>query len=340
MKPNGKNELIKYRYFAWLRNAMGKGEHAIDQVAMALDRFEDYTGRKDFKLFRVEQAAAFKRHLASLNGKRSGTKLSKATTTTILSALREFFRWLSDQKGFRGRLVKTDADYFRPSRQDEAISRALRPRLVPTVEQVRTMIAKMPSDTPVARRNRAIVALIALTGARDDAVASFQLQDLDVEGRQLYHDARHVRSKFRKSFPTWFFPVGDDFVDIVGAWRTELITEHDFGPNDALFPKTDTSFEADGSLPGARLARAGWANADPIRKVFREACAAAGLPDFKPHSVRHMLTQVGMQRDVGPEEMKVWSQNLGHDDVLTTFTSYGTVPEHRQREIMLSLWQT
>jgi hypothetical protein len=32
--------------------------------------------------------------------------------------------------------------------------------------------------------------------------------------------------------------------------------------------------------------------------------------------------------------MKAWSQNLGHADVLTTFTSYGAVPAHRQGELI------
>ena len=32
--------------------------------------------------------------------------------------------------------------------------------------------------------------------------------------------------------------------------------------------------------------------------------------------------------------MKAWSQNLGHNDVLTTFTSYGTVAVHRQGELI------
>jgi hypothetical protein len=35
--------------------------------------------------------------------------------------------------------------------------------------------------------------------------------------------------------------------------------------------------------------------------------------------------------------MKAWSQNLGHADVLTTFTSYGNVPAHRQGELIRAL---
>lgn len=34
------------------------------------------------------------------------------------------------------------------------------------------------------------------------------------------------------------------------------------------------------------------------------------------------------------EELKAWSQNLGHENMLTTFTSYGTVPEYRQKLIV------
>ena len=47
-----------------------------------------------------------------------------------------------------------------------------------------------------------------------------------------------------------------------------------------------------------------------------------------------MLVRHAMTLDLSPEEMKAWSQNLGHSDVLTTFTSYGTVPLHRQSELI------
>jgi hypothetical protein len=38
-----------------------------------------------------------------------------------------------------------------------------------------------------------------------------------------------------------------------------------------------------------------------------------------------------------PEDFKAWSQNLGHEEVLTTFYSYGEVPVQRQSEIIRSL---
>ncbi len=38
-----------------------------------------------------------------------------------------------------------------------------------------------------------------------------------------------------------------------------------------------------------------------------------------------------------PEQMKARSQNLGHSDVLKTFTSYGKVPMDRQGELIRGL---
>jgi hypothetical protein len=38
-----------------------------------------------------------------------------------------------------------------------------------------------------------------------------------------------------------------------------------------------------------------------------------------------------------PEQFKAWSQNLGHEKVLTTFSSYGEVAAERQRDIIREL---
>ncbi|TXL01980.1 recombinase XerC, partial [Methylococcaceae bacterium CS3] len=38
-----------------------------------------------------------------------------------------------------------------------------------------------------------------------------------------------------------------------------------------------------------------------------------------------------------PEDFKAWSQNLGHEQVLTTLHSYGEVQQSRQGEIIQQL---
>ncbi len=67
---------------------------------------------------------------------------------------------------------------------------------------------------------------------------------------------------------------------------------------------------------------------------FAEIILRAGLPPFSPHRVRDTMTELANDHCRTPEEFKAWSQNMGHDDVLTTFSSYGTVPPGRQMELM------
>jgi len=80
-----------------------------------------------------------------------------------------------------------------------------------------------------------------------------------------------------------------------------------------------------------------WSNASPIRTIFKEAFAAAGLPYFNPHSFRKTLALLGGELCETPEQYKAWSQNLGHEHVLTTFTSYGDVSSYRQAEIIRAM---
>ena len=77
--------------------------------------------------------------------------------------------------------------------------------------------------------------------------------------------------------------------------------------------------------------------ANPIRKIFAQAFALAGLPYFNPHSFRNTLVRLGEKLCQTPEEFKAWSQNLGHESVLTSFYSYGDVPDYKQAELLRKL---
>ena len=89
-----------------------------------------------------------------------------------------------------------------------------------------------------------------------------------------------------------------------------------------------------GGFRAAGILRSGWSTTQPINVIFRRAFEGAGLPYFNPHSFRDMLVRHAMTLDLSPEAMKAWPQNLGHADVMTTFTSYGSVPTHRQGELI------
>ena len=58
---------------------------------------------------------------------------------------------------------------------------------------------------------------------------------------------------------------------------------------------------------------------------------------FNPHSFRNTLAKLGEEVCAGPEQFKVWSRNLGHEKVMTTFINYGAVAGQRQGEIIREL---
>jgi hypothetical protein len=160
---------------------------------------------------------------------------------------------------------------------------------------------------------------------------------VDVSARSVFQDAREVRTKNRKTFKSTFFPVGDDVESIVADWIGFLTAERQFGPDDPLFPATHRALDEARLFSAAGLSRTHWKDAASIRRIFKTAFEGAGLPYANPHSFRNTLARLGEERCRTPEEFKAWSQNLGHEQVLTTFCSYGTVSGHRQAEIIDSM---
>jgi integrase len=239
---------------------------------------------------------------------------------------RDYFRYLQEAKG-------------RDDSTIDGVAKSLaarREKKVPTLDQVHRVLGTMPAATVLERRDRALVAFTALTGARVAALASFRLEHIDLAAGVVHQDARTVNTKFAKTFPTWFMPIGGDALAILQDWIEELGRDHLWGPADPLFPSTRMGLGEGGGFVAQGLNRYGWATTQPIREIFKRAFEAAGLPAFNPHSFRDMLVHHAMTLNLSPEAMKAWSQNLGHADVMTTFTSYGTVPAHRQGDLIKS----
>ena len=342
---NPYNERIKRQYFAYLKEAKRYSlkeakrysEATVDAVAKALSRFESDTKFRDFKTFHFEQAVAFKNRLAEQESEVSGDKLSKATLHSTLADLKRFFQWLAGQPGYKSGLRYCDAEYFNLSDKDTRVGTARREKNFPTIEQVRHVISTMPNESEIDRRNRALIAFTLLTGARDSAIASMKLKHVDLVAGSVYQDARDVKTKFSKTFTTFFFPVGDDVQQIVADWVNYLRQVKLWVNDDPLIPATQVAVGKEFRFHVVGLRRKRWSNATPIRQIFRNAFAAASLPYSNPHSLRKTLVQLGETVCHTPEEFKAWSQNLGHEEVLTTFRSYGAVGTRRQGEIIRDL---
>jgi site-specific recombinase XerD len=211
---NSQNERIKRDYLRYQRNALGKGETTLDAMRKAPARFENYTGHRDFKTFRREQAIGFKERLAETDGQRSAERLSRSTQASTLVALKDFFRWLPWQQGFKSKIHVPDIEYFSPTKRDLATAKAAKLRDFPSLEQVRAVVFSMPFNTVISRRNRALVAFVMLTGVRDQALISLSLRHIDLNRSPLLvrQEPDRVRSqgdrtwldrRTKKRVPIW-----------------------------------------------------------------------------------------------------------------------------------------
>ena len=336
-KHHPENEKIKWEYLRFLEDAKRMKAETVDQVAAAIAAFEASTNWKDFRLFHIEQARKFKRDLETHVVAQTGRPLAIATKVSRLRAVKAFFQWLSGRPGYSRKLTYSDMEYFNPSNNDGRIAGAVRERPVPSLEQIRHVLASMPTGTVIERRNRALIAFTILSGARDAAIASMCLKHVDIERRTVFQDAREVKTKNRKTFTSWFFPVGDDIETIVKDWITELATLHLFGPDDPLFPSTARGLDENQQFYASGITRQFWSDAGPIRAIFREAFTMSGLPYFNPHSFRKTIWKLGEKVCANGAEAKAWSLNLGHENVTTSFSSYGPMTSNERETVMGTL---
>ena len=336
-KAHPKNERIKRKYLQWLASAEGMSKATIDQVASAIAAFEKSTGYKDFAAFHIEQPQKFQRDLKAARNPKTGKPLAKATIRSRLLAVKGFVKWLADQQGYKSRISHTDCEYFNVTGNDMRIATAHRERPVPSLEQVQHVIAAALHETPIQKRDRALIAFTLLTGMRDAAIASLPLGKVNLERREVFQDARVVKTKRAKTWRTFFFPVGGDAEAIVSDWVRYLREELLFADTEPLFPKTETGLNEAGAFAAIGLSREYWGNADAVRRIFRERFEAAGLPYFHPHSLRHTLMQVAFRKKLDPEALKAWSQNLAHENLATSLNAYGKVQDQRTAQIMAGL---
>lgn len=332
---NAANDRIKRRYFHELKEADGLADVTTDNAARAIFDFERFTGFADFQRFRSKDATAYRSHLLSRGGKLACELSNRSTVHTKLIQLQKFFAWLAKQPGFKSRISSADTKYFKLSNRDRRLAseRPLKP--TPTLEQVKHVISAMPAKTDLAKRDRALIALVLLTGIRATAAVTLKLKHFRPDG-SIFQDAREVKTKFSKTQTTFFFPVGAEIQEIFRDYVHHLRANLLWGDDDPLFPSTRQALDEQHYLKPIGFSKNHWKTSDPVRQIFKRAFEGAGIPYYTPHSIRRTLARLGERLCRTPEEMKAWSQNLGHDELMTTF-AYGAVPMQQQAAILALL---
>lgn len=331
--PNEKNERLKRRFLDYRKYARQLSDKTLDRELAALERFDVWNGRTDFERFHIEWAMGFRTHLEQAKGT-TGKPLSKSTARAIMATLREFTLWLSQQDGFRSRIRAQDADYFNLSRRDEAEARAAPARPAPSIKQAKRALDLMPATTPREMRDKAVFALLCLTGIRVGALISLRIRHVDLEEKSVTQNPREVATKFGKRIDTFFAKGFPEAETALRAWISYLEDEALYGPDDPLFPATAIAPQSNTGFAVEGFDRRPWKSTEPVRKIVNTAFQAAKLDSFGPHAFRHMLARHAAKTCTSVAEIVATAQNLGHIDVLTTLRSYGQISRERQRALI------
>jgi len=334
---NAKNERIKREYFEWEKEANGKSQQTIDNINAALYLYEKHINFKDFAPLVKNSIVAFKSEIMKKENCRTHKPISKTYLLHTSKHLIEFFKWLSCQSGYKKKIHKPDIAYFKLSDKDTQIANSPSSKKFPTISQIECVIKKMPAETEIQKRDRALIAFLILTGVRVNALSSLKIKHIFIEDGYIEQDPNEVKTKFSKKITTYFFPVGDIFKNIVIDWFNFLKDEKHFDYDSPLFPKTKLELNQNNQFVGERLDVEHWQSTTPIREIIESAFESSGFLRYTPHAFRHTLTQFSYELCKNPGDFKAFSQNLGHGSPLTTLASYGHIPVENQGKIIKNL---
>lgn len=319
------NEIAKRAFFEHLKGAKGFSRSSIRTHAEAIRQWEVFTKNEDFSTYDKSKAVAFTDWIAVRPAKTKSGTISLVTQYNYLRRIKKFFIWLFDQSGYKSKLIKSDVEYLRLSKADAQIARSGTTKKMPTFEDVKKIIESIDGKSEIDMRDRALISFALITGGRISAIVSLKMKSFDKELKQIdQNPGDGVKTKNSKRILTTFFPIGwEEPEKYFLEWYDYLISK-DFQSDDPIFPATGGSFVGGkNSYSKETVGQNAWVGTGAMRKIFEKRCKNAGLQYFNPHSFRHLVVNILSKKRLTEEEKRAISMNLGHENVGTTFGSYG-----------------
>lgn len=338
-----KNELIKRRFFKYLKNSKGFSKETIECYEKAIWLWDDFSNKDDLSNFNKAVAESFKNWLKTKKKANSEKNISISYCYDILRYLKVFFEWLSKQSGYKSRINQTAIDYLNLSKAEARI--ATQPKNVksPSLEEIKTVIENIEGKSEIERRDKALISLTFLTGARISAILMLPLKSFDREKLVIDQDPKlGVSTKFSKRIVSALIPfLYKEPLKYFLEWFDYLEKQKRFKSNDPLFPATkiDNGKENLSYYNTGKVEPIFWKSSSSPRKIFKKRFEQAGVKYYHPHTLRHLLVKEIAKLPLTEEQKKAISQNLGHENVGTTFGSYGygRIEEERQIEIIRNI---
>jgi integrase/recombinase XerD len=334
---NLKNELIKRKYFKWLKEAAGFCDSTVNSIEKGILVYEEYTEHEDFSGLTPDKAISFKKWLKIKE--HNGKIISTVTCHGYLRNLRKFLTWLCGQAGYKSKIKLDAISYLNISAKDERMATQNVPRDYPALEYVISLADSIKGSTEIELRDRALISFTLLSGMRDTAIASLPIGCFDEENLTISQNPKEgVETKFSKYIPTVLFKFDEKLVNYFLEWVRYLKIKG-FGLHDPLFPRCELvqgndNFSFDSPT---EVEPVFWHGAGPIRNIFKKRTELANLQYYPPHTYRHLAVDLAIKNCKKGEQFKAVSQNFGHENIATTFGSYGNYPNNKLSEILKNI---
>lgn len=338
-KINAKNEKVKNKYFEFLTESQGYSQLTITAIKKSIYRYEEFTDFEDFSKFNKKRAIEIKKWLEEKKDLRTNKNISITTVYHYLRHIKEFFKWLVYQPGYKSKICITDIEFLRLDKQKARIAMASKREEFPTLKQVQKVIETIQINSPIDMRDRALIAFALLSGMRDSAIVSLPIGCFDESKLKIAQDPkRGVKTKFSKTIYSYLFKFDENILEYFLEWYKYLKSEKLFGNSDPIFPRNKVEIaEGTRTYISNDIEPAFWQSPNSMRTIFKERFKAAGIDYFSPHTFRHLAVSLATQKCKNAEEFKAVSQNFGHEDVGTTFQTYGTLGNNKVGDLVTAM---
>jgi len=118
-------------------------------------------------------------------------------------------------------------------------------------------------------------------------------------------------------------------------WFKYLKQEKLFGNSDPVFPRNKVEqAENSKTFVSNSIEPYFWQSITSMRNILKERFKNAEIPYFPPHSFRHLAISIATKKCKNAEELKAVSQIFGHENIGTTFQTYGTLNNSKVKDII------
>ncbi len=335
-----KNEIAKRKFYDYLKGPKRFSKTSIECYENAIWLWEDFSNKADFGSFNQTTAISFREWLKTKKKSKSQEIVSLSYSYDMLRYLKVFFDWLSRQPGYKSKVSPVAVEYLQLTKEEANMATRPKHRNSPNLEDVRTVIDSIKGSSEIEKRDRALISLTLLIGARIKAMSTLSLRCFDKVRLIVNQDpALGVETKFRKPIATPLYSfLHKEAVGYFLEWFNYLENNKKFKPEDPIFPRTKIENGKDNLsyYNTEEVEPYFWKSTASPRKIFEKRFSQSGVSCHQPHSLRHLLIKEISRRALTEEQKKAISQSLGHEDVGTTFGSYGygKIEENKQMEII------